>query len=264
MAGCGYHCEMAEYLDPIVILGVLGAVLLFIYLYVASIRKVLATIGFTESEASAILFATLFLGWITVPMFPYGGWWVGLSIGGALIPILICASFLKSKRVLLGEAMIGITIVAYISYTITRAEEGVGIVADVPIAFAPALAAGLYSISVFWMDVRRAAPLAYVSGVLGTLIGADAFRLGEVLAFEAPDEGFPMLSIGGANIFDMVYLTGIVAVIIAIVVLWVKVRRDKLGFGAVASEFDRGAEGLPYAKTVEPKDTIRVRRGRLE
>lgn len=256
---------MAEPLEPIFILGVLGAVLLFIYLYVASIRKVLVTIGFTESEASAILFATLFLGWITVPMFPYDGWWVGISIGGALIPIFICASFLKSKRVLAGEAMIGITIVAYITYSITRAEEGVGIVADVPIAFAPALAAGLYSVSVFWMDIRRAAPLAYVSGVLGTLIGADVFRLGEVLAFEAPEgNGLSILSIGGANIFDMVYLTGIVAVSLAIVVLWVKVRRDKLGFGTVISEFDRGAEGLPYAKTVEPKDTIRVRKGRLE
>ena len=259
-----YVDEMAALPELIVILGILGAVLLFIYLYVASIRKVLLTVGFTESEASAILFATLFLGWVTVPIFPYEGWWVGLSVGGAIIPILICASFLKNRRVEIGEAMIGITIVAYITYSVTRAEEGVGIVAEVPIAFAPALAAGLYSVSVFWMDIRRAAPLAYVSGVLGTLIGADVFRLWEMIAFDAPEGEFALLSIGGANIFDMVYLTGIVAVALAIVVLWVKSKRDKIGFGVVVSEFEGRGKNLPYASTVEPSRTVQVRKGRLE
>lgn len=255
---------MAGYSESLIILGILGAVLFFIYLYVASIRRVLVTVGFSESEASAILMATLFLGWVTIPVFPYDGWWVGLSIGGAIIPIIICIIFVKDGRVGVGETFIGITIVAYITYTITRAEEGVGIVADVPIALVPALAAGLYSLSVFWVDIGKAAPLAYVSGVSGTLIGADVFRLSEMLAFDAPEDGFAMLSIGGANIFDMVYLTGIIAVGIAIFVLWVKAKRDKIGFGVVVSEFERGAEGIPYARPVQPAKSITVRRGRLE
>lgn len=255
---------MAGFTDLAALLGVIGALLLFIYLYVASIRKVLVTIGFTESETSAILLATLMLGWVTIPVFPYNGWWVGLSLGGAVIPIILCVIFLKSGRTGVAEAFIGITIVAYITYAVARAEEGVGIVVDVPIAFAPALAAGLYSISVFWVDIRKAAPLAYVSGVLGTLIGADVFRLGEMLAFNAPEDGFAMLSIGGASIFDMVYLTGIVAVGIAMLVLWVKAKRDKIGFGVVTSEFERETQGLPYAKAIEPARKIPVKRGRLE
>lgn len=255
---------MAELSNLIVFYGILGAVLLFIYLYVASIRRVLLRIGFRESEASAILMATLFLGWLTIPIFPYNGWWVGLSLGGAIIPIAICVSFLRRNRVGIAEALIGITIVAYITYTVTRAEEGVGIVADVPLAFAPALAAGLYSISVFWVDINKAAPLAYVSGVLGTLIGADVFRLGEALGFDAPEEGFALLSIGGANIFDMVYLTGIIAVGIAIFVLWVKIKRDKVGFGVVVSEFEDAGKGLPYAEPPRQEPTIVVRKGRLE
>lgn len=250
--------------ESMVLFGILGALLLFIYLYVASIRKVLVTVGFTESETSAILLATFLLGWVTIPVFPFNGWWVGLSVGGAIIPLILCVRFLKRGRAGVAETLIGVTIVAYITYVLTRAEEGVGIVAEVPMAFAPALAAGLYSVSVFWIDIRKAAPLAYVSGVLGTLVGADVFRLGEMLAFEAPEDGSAVLSIGGANIFDMVYLTGIIAVGVAMIVLWVKAKRDKIGFGLVVSEFERGAQGLPYAKDIEPASSLSVRKGKLE
>jgi len=52
-----------------------------------------------------------------------------------------------------------------------------------------------------------AAPvIAYVSGTLGTLIGADLLnlkRLGEL--------GAPVASIGGAGTFDGVFLSGIIA-----------------------------------------------------
>ena len=260
----GYSDEMAGISEYVWVIGILGFVLLLVYLYVASIRKVLATLGFTEGEASAILAGTLFLGWLTIPIFPYGGWWVGLSVGGAIIPIAICVNFLLRRRVGVGEAFIGITIVAYITYTVTRAEEGVGIVADVPLAFAPALAAGLFALSVVWMDVRNAARLAYVSGVLGTLIGADVFRLWEMLSFQAPEGEFSVLSIGGANIFDMVYLTGVVAVGLAVLVLWVKTKRDRIGFGTVVSEFERGAAEAPRAREFQPARKIAVRKGRLE
>ncbi len=255
---------MAGISEYVLVIGILGFVLLLVYLYVASIRKVLATLGFTEGEASAILAGTLFLGWLTIPIFPYGGWWVGLSVGGAIIPIAICVNFLLRRRVGVGEAFIGITIVAYITYTVTRAEEGVGIVADVPLAFAPAIAAGLFALSVVWMDVRNAARLAYVSGVLGTLIGADVFRLWEMLSFEAPEGEFSVLSIGGANIFDMVYLTGVIAVGLAVLVLWVKTKRDRIGFGTVISEFERGAAEAPRAREYQAARKIAVRKGRLE
>ncbi len=254
---------MAELAGYLWVVAIAGSILLFIYLYVASIRKVLLTLGFKESEASAILFGTLFLGWITIPIFPYGGWWVGLSVGGAIIPIAICVNFLVKGRVSTGETFIGITIVAYVTYTVTRAEEGVGIVADIPLAFAPAIAAGLFSLSVFWMDLRRAAPLAYVSGVLGTLIGADVFRLGEILAFDAPEDEFALLSIGGANVFDMVYLTGIIAVGLSMFLLWMKMKRDKMGFAMMSSEFEEGGIGLPYAAEPRRAKDIEVKRGRV-
>ena len=95
-----------------------------------------------------------------------------------------------------------------------------------------------------------------MSGVVGTVIGADIFRLEEVLAFDPPSDGVSVLSIGGANIFDMVYMTGIIAVVIAMVVIRAKKREEMYGFGLVVAEHHRGAEGLPYAKDKEPSPTL--------
>jgi uncharacterized membrane protein len=257
---------MAQEIDPVLLaLVISGLALLLFFLYVSSIEKVFERIGFSRQEATSILTATLLLGWISIPIFPYNGWWVGISIGGGIVPLIVCYVLLRSKRVHMAEASIGIVIVAVVTYFITRAEEGVGIVADLPFAFAPALAGGLYALSTFWIDIRKAAPLAYFSGVVGTLVGADVFHLTEILSFKAPAEGFSMLSIGGANIFDMVYLSGIVAVGVDIVVFWILQQEKKRGFGRVLTEWERGAEGLPYARDLQAEPTLRPgKKGRIQ
>lgn len=239
------------------------AILVF-YAYITSIWKVLERVGFSVSEVSVIVLLTLFLGSLTIPLFPYHGWWVGISLGGALIPLILCAYMAWSKRVNLVELAIGIVIVTYISYFVTRPEEGVGIVADIPVAFVPAIAAGLFALSTFWIDIGRAAPLAYASGIIGTILGADLLHLPEMLSFTAPAGETVILSIGGANILDMVYLTGIVAVIVDIVVFWVKKEEARHGMGLVMAEFKRQGEGLPYARDMIPAPKLEPgKRGRL-
>jgi uncharacterized membrane protein len=57
---------------------------------------------------------------------------------------------------------------------------------------------------------QRAAPLAYISGSIGTLIGADLLNLDKLQGL-----GAPIASIGGAGTFDGIFLTGILAVLIA-------------------------------------------------
>ena len=58
---------------------------------------------------------------------------------------------------------------------------------------------------------RRSAPaLAYVAGSLGTLIGADLLNLDKIHGL-----GAPVASIGGAGTFDGIFLTGILAVLLA-------------------------------------------------
>ena len=55
-----------------------------------------------------------------------------------------------------------------------------------------------------------AAPLAYISGSLGTLIGADLLNLDKVQGL-----GAPIASIGGAGTFDGIFVTGLLAVLYA-------------------------------------------------
>src|SRR6266545_3007375 len=59
--------------------------------------------------------------------------------------------------------------------------------------------------------VPQQAPLtAYVAGTMGTLIGADLLHVRQVTRLAAP-----VASIGGAGTFDGVFLTGIIAVLLA-------------------------------------------------
>ena len=60
------------------------------------------------------------------------------------------------------------------------------------------------------LDPAHSAPLAYISGTLGVLIGADLLRLRDIGKL-----GLPMASIGGAGTFDGIFLTGLVAVLLA-------------------------------------------------
>jgi uncharacterized membrane protein len=52
--------------------------------------------------------------------------------------------------------------------------------------------------------------IAYVSGTLGTLIGADLLNLHHIAEL-----GAPMASIGGAGTFDGIFLSGIIAALLA-------------------------------------------------
>jgi uncharacterized membrane protein len=56
----------------------------------------------------------------------------------------------------------------------------------------------------------QAPVIAYTSGTLGTLIGADLLNLDRIR-----DLGAPMVSIGGAGTFDGIFLAGVIAAFLA-------------------------------------------------
>ena len=93
---------------------------------------------------------------------------------------------------------------AAITKAIARPVKGVGIAT--PALVAPIVAAVIALI----LAPAQAQAIAYTAGVLGTLIGADLLNLGKI-----PKLGAPVASIGGAGTFDGVFLSGIIAVILA-------------------------------------------------
>jgi len=66
------------------------------------------------------------------------------------------------------------------------------------------------AILAFILSREYAPPLAYIGGSMGTLIGADLLNLDKIGGL-----GAPVASIGGAGTFDGIFLTGILAVLLA-------------------------------------------------
>jgi uncharacterized membrane protein len=128
---------------------------------------------------------------------------IAVNVGGALIPTIL-SIYLLFKNRLLTQSMFGITFVAAIVHILAHPVPGVGIA--MPPLIPPLLAAGIALV----LSRQQAPALAYISGCLGTLIGADLLNLGSIQSLHAP-----MLSIGGAGTFDGVFLTGILAVLLA-------------------------------------------------
>ena len=73
--------------------------------------------------------------------------------------------------------------------------------------FIPPIAAAIFAMI---FNYEWAAPTAYMAGTLGTLIGADILHLDKLRNLRAP-----VASIGGAGTFDGIFLTGILAVLLA-------------------------------------------------
>lgn len=128
---------------------------------------------------------------------------IALNLGGALIPTAL-SIYLLMKKKLYGRTLAAVAIVTISVHMLAYPVRGVGIA--VPWLVPPIVAA-----AAAWLLARRSAPsVAYIAGSLGTLIGADLLNLDKVSGL-----GAPIASIGGAGTFDGIFLTGILAVLLA-------------------------------------------------
>jgi uncharacterized membrane protein len=128
---------------------------------------------------------------------------IAINVGGALIPTLI-SLYLLAKNQVWALGLIATACVGAVCYWLAQPVPGVGIA--VP-TFVPALTAAICALV---LSRRYAAPLAYVGGSMGTLVGADLLNLSRIQGL-----GAPVASIGGAGTFDGIFLTAILAVLIA-------------------------------------------------
>lgn len=128
---------------------------------------------------------------------------VAVNLGGAIIPTLL-SFYMILKHRLYVRSFIATVIVAGLVHLMARPIPGVGIAEPVFMPFL--VTAGV----VLVLSRKYAAPLAYIAGSLGTLIGADLMNLDRIRGL-----GAPVASIGGAGTFDGIFLTGILAVLLA-------------------------------------------------
>ena len=129
---------------------------------------------------------------------------VAVNVGGAIVPVLISIYVLSRWPTLLVPSLIGVAFVALIVNRFARPVRGLGIAT--PMLVPPIIAA----ICGWALGGSHADIVAYVSCVIGTLVGADLVNLRKLGGL-----GAPVASIGGAGTFDGIFLTGIVAVLLA-------------------------------------------------
>ncbi|MCI4341720.1 MAG: DUF1614 domain-containing protein [Thermoplasmata archaeon] len=240
---------------------ILAAVLLY-HAAPSNGRTLVAGYFLTAAALSGALFLCLFL--------PLGGFSSGSSLlsvlgapavpGGAanwlfvalvvLWPLLAASSTWTSTDPaqrqqgvqlagLTGLTGLGILLTFYTS----QAVPNEGIISTFPAyLIAPLLVgllAGVLAWPLFGLSQGAGMSIAYAASTVGVLVGADVLR-------EPPlYNGAPaVLSIGGAGIADLVYLTGLLAVGAAFLVIWVQLRGHPEEWGHSAVTEPRGAREL--------------------
>jgi uncharacterized membrane protein len=128
---------------------------------------------------------------------------LAVNVGGALIPTLM-STYLVFRYQLWLKAAIATAVIAFVIHMMATPVQGIGIAVPV---FAPVVITAVMAVI---LSREYAAPLAYIGGSMGTLIGADLLNLDKISGL-----GAPVASIGGAGTFDGIFLTGILAVLLA-------------------------------------------------
>jgi len=207
--------------------------LLFVWLmfvWVGVISNVFQALGLPPSLAFMALLASFIGSYINIPLteiesgapqlpevvthfgmryripvrYQTGKTTVAINVGGAIVPTLISLYVLSHFPEVTFSALVGIAIVAIVVHRFARPIPGLGIATPM---FIPPIVAAFCGWS---LGGQHADAVAYVSGVIGTLVGADLLNLRKIGGL-----GAPVASIGGAGTFDGIFLTGIVAVLLA-------------------------------------------------
>jgi uncharacterized membrane protein len=209
--------------------------LLVLYVGYLILTKAFRYMGFSSLEAIIIVFISFIFGFdiviygfniSNVYLFSYDNWRVGVNIGGAVLPVLLSVYLIYKKKLSLKKVIIGVAVVTVIAFLVTNPDPTKGIISHFPFWLLPAFSASIVSITLLWKEFRKAAPLAYISGTLGVLIGADFLHLPSLLnaTISKPTNAV----IGGAVVFDMIYITGILAVIVDGIIMFKQRSREKI------------------------------------
>lgn len=128
---------------------------------------------------------------------------VAVNVGGCLVPLFFSLFLLRHYSLPVTPLLEAVLIVTAVSYFASRPVSGLGVAMPILVAPLTAALAGVL------LGGEHRAPVAYIAGTLGVLIGADLLRLKDIRKL-----GAPVASIGGAGTFDGIFMTGLVAVLL--------------------------------------------------
>ena len=217
--------------SPVLLIGFIAVLfLLMVIVQVGLVSIGFEKLGLSQQSAMLLLFSSLLGSLINLPLFslkveeapeelasrptfgllrpislPFTGHMqILINVGGCLIPMTFSLYLFTHIDFDIGRVALAIAVVSAFAYSISRPLPGIGI--GMPLLAAPLAAA----ITAIIIDSAHSAPLAYICGTIGVIIGADLMRIADIRKL-----GVPFASIGGAGTFDGIFITGIVAVLLA-------------------------------------------------
>lgn len=211
-----------------------------IYLFLWSSGKAFTSLGLNPRIVSIIILISLLGSFINIPIYKYtldeelvltisyvnfygivypvpsiekvkNKSVLAINLGGAIVPILV-SLYLSYKLLTLEPAtlmplLISVVIASFIIHIYATPIPHLGIAVPTLIPSFTSM-----TLALFWgflgFDKSVMLTIAYVSGTLGSLIGADLMNLNKIRTFRSP-----MVSIGGAGTFDGIFLSGLLAVL---------------------------------------------------
>ncbi|MEM3061059.1 MAG: DUF1614 domain-containing protein, partial [Candidatus Bathyarchaeia archaeon] len=142
-----------------------------------------------------------------------------MNLGGAIIPILLSIylfvfaipSHEITPYATYAKIFISTFVIACFVKKFSRLVPGLGIATP---GILPPVITTFITLLVFKaFTLSNPFFIAYVSGTLGTLIGADLLNLNKISSV-----GAPIVSIGGAGTFDGIYLTGVFSMLFLLLI----------------------------------------------
>jgi uncharacterized membrane protein len=213
------------------LLFILALTFLIVFVQIGLITVAFDKLGLSEDSAYLLLLCTLAGSMINLPLFslktdsdvppdaqrmmltrwPFymrppeaGKIIITVNVGGAVVPVAFSLYLMANNPLNLMQVTMAVAAVSYIAHRTSRPMLGIGI--GMPMLITPIAAALIATV----IDPQQRALLAYIGGTLGVLIGADLLRLNDIRKL-----GASFASIGGAGTFDGVYITGLLAVLLA-------------------------------------------------
>lgn len=168
--------------------------------------------------------------------------WMGLSLAGAVLPVLLGVYLVYRNRLNIVAVIIGTVLVALLSFHTTHIDLEMGIVSSFPEYLYPVFLALVISIifSIFTKH-ENVVPLSFSITAFGVLLGADLVRIPE-LVFKHHATGI----IGGARTFDLVLVAPLLSFLFSFLYL-MAVRR----YIGLKSQVKTGKDVLATKEDIE-------------
>lgn len=193
---------------PLILMALI-AILFFLY------APAFRSIGLGKRDVGLLLLGSFSTAFFNMPVFVDKDYLLAFNIGGAIIPLVLSFYLIYYNKYSFSEMLAGIIIVGAATFMVTNVTR-YGVVSYFPYFLIPSILSFLIALLLYYRN-ELAAGYAYIVATYGVVIGGDFLHLPQI--FLHPFEG----SIGGAGMYDMVYLAGLISFILT----FIAVRKER-------------------------------------